>query len=186
MSESAHGGCNCGSPSRQTETNQKPATRLGNFVKVNVPQGHLTNLKVSLVPAHTFDKNEEQPPCRPRKGTIGWQGGTPTLNPALINILQKADAAIVNWLSKDSGNAEHFIKNPLAAMRDAGVKLNRAEEKMVFRAHEAAHSDRVVIPGSSFGTVVARAFPQGRVGSLGGSKLDDKTQNFNCAPKRKG
>ena len=57
---------------------------------------------------------------------------------------------MVAWLAKDAGNARRFLANPVAAMREAGVELSRADEKALARAGEAAAPPARRLPASTW------------------------------------
>ena len=164
------------------------ADELAKVVMAKVPQGYEANFNIRLVPARTLDViDQRQERCRPRGHSTGWTPGVLAIDPGLVATLNKADKAVVAWLAKDSANAQRFLAEPVAALREAGVELSRAEEKALFRANAEAQSARVVGPGVKVASLDARAYPKGQVGRLGPSTKDGKgDDSFGCEPRRKG
>lgn len=179
--------CNCGAngaATAQAETSGEPVTKM---VKAEVPQQYEAKFNVRIVPGRSLDAAlEARPHCKPRGHSHGWTPGTLGIDRDLVATLAKADKTMVAWLAKDTANAQHFLANPVAAMREAGVALSRAEEKTIARASAASAAARNVGPGVNVASLTAKAFPDGRVGGLGSLKPDGKADDFGCGPKRKG
>ena len=179
--------CGCGGAHPASAQGQAAGEVLGKVVKAHVPQDYEANFNVRLVPARSLENGIQlQPRCKPRGNMTGWDHGTVALDPGLVATLGEADKLMVTWLAKDTANAQRFLANPVAAMREAGVQLTRAEEKALARANEATSAARVVGPGINVVSLSAQVFPKGRVGGIGSSKTDGKTDDFTCGPKRKG
>jgi hypothetical protein len=92
----------------------------------------------------------------------------------------------VAWLAKDSGHAQQFLANPVAAMAEAGVALTRAQQKDLARSSEEAAAARTVKDGENGVSMVTQVFPKGRVGSIGSRRPDGDADDFGCGPRRKG
>ncbi|HXO70021.1 MAG TPA: hypothetical protein VN838_13755 [Bradyrhizobium sp.] len=179
--------CNCGGHGPAGGQSQPTGETLATLVKAAVPQDYQGNFNIRLVGAHSLETGvKAQPRCRPRGHSVGWDRGDLAIDPGLVATLNKADKLMVDWLAKDTANAQSFLADPVIAMRKAGVELSRAEEKTLARANEAAGATRFVGPGVKIGTVSAKAYPNGRIGGLGPNKTDGKTDDFDCGPKRKG
>ena len=182
--------CGCGGQGSTIGESQPASDHLAQVVKAVVPQDHDAKFNIRLVPGHSLEKGLElQPLCRPRGHAPGWNHGGLAIDPGLVATLSKANNAMVGWLAKDAGNAQRFLANPVAAMREAGVELSRAEEKALVRSNEAAAASRVVGPGVRITALSAKAYPNGRVGGIGPGRTDGgggKTDDFDCGPKRKG
>lgn len=162
-------------------------TEVTKAVKAQVPQEARASFNLRIVPGRTLEGAlERQRACRPRGHSQPWTPGLLGLDEALVKTLARADKVMVAWLARDAGNAQRFLASPVSAMREAGIELSRAEEKALTRAIEAAASARTVGPGVDVASMKVQAFPNGRVGAPGGRKPDGKTDDFGCAPKRKG
>ena len=156
-------------------------------LKAQVPQDYEVKFNLRIVPGRSLKDVAELPPrCRPRGHAQGWTPGLLGVGSELVATLAKADKAMVAWLAKDKANTQRFLANPVAAMREAGVELTRADEKSLVRASTAAGAARMVPPGVKVASVAAEAFPKGRVGGIGVSTPGGKTEDFGCGPKRKG
>jgi len=184
--------CNCsghGQPGGASPQRMAGA-ELGKVLKAQVPQDYNANFNIRIVPARSLDKALLQPQCAPRGNVTGWHYGAVAVDPGVVATLNKVDKPIVAWLAKDAANAKLFLADPLAAIREAGVQLTRAEEKALARAHSQVSATRVVGPGTNVASLSAQVYPKGRVGSIGSTKPDGKpegkTDDFGCGPKRKG
>lgn len=179
--------CKCGESGvagAQASGADEDSTRL---VEAEVPQDYKASFNLRIVPGRSLESAlRPSARCTPRGSTAGWAAGTPAIEPGLVATLARADKAMIAWLAKDAANAKAFLANPVAAMREAGIKLSRPEEKALARAHEAARASRVVAPGVNIDSIEAQAFPNGRVGGVGTGKPAGKTDDFGCGPKRKG
>jgi hypothetical protein len=179
--------CNCatgGATAAQAPPLDDGVTKV---LKAQVPQSYEASFNVRIVPGRSLeDAVKVRPHCRPRGPVQGWTIGTLAVSAELADTLAKADKTMVAWLAKDKANAQRFLVNPVAAMREAGLKLSRTDEKSLARASGAAKATHIVPPGISIAKVTAEAFPNGRVGSVGPSKPGGKADGFDCGPKRKG
>jgi len=183
--------CNCGGHGPTSGQSQPAGEDFAKVVKAAVPQDYKANFHIRLVPARSLESGvRAEAQCMPRGHASGWHHGTETIDPGLVAVVNKGDKVMVAWLAKDTANAQRFLANPVAAMREAGVELSREQEKALARSNEAAATARVVGPGVNIASLSAQVYPKGRVGGLGsgrsGGKIDGKTDDFGCAPKRKG
>jgi hypothetical protein len=195
MSDKSHEPCHCtgsgyGGQARGSEQ-RLAVDNLAKAVIAKVPQEVAANFTVRLVPGRTLDGIDlRQVACRPRGNRTGWTPSHVAIDPGLLGVLSKADKAMVAWLARDSANAKRFLAEPVAALRESGVTLSRAEEKALARAHAEAGSDRVVGPGVKVASLDVKAYPNGFIGRLGPSRRDgtnDKpADSFGCEPRRKG
>lgn len=179
--------CNCSGHGAQDAQAQATNETLGKLLRAEVPQTYETKLNIRLVPGPSLETAVlAQPRCKPRGHSPGWSNDTGVISPDLLNTLKNADKLMVAWLAKDTQNAQSFLANPIAAMREAGLELTRVEEKALARSVDAAKSARVVGPGVNISAVSVQAYPAGRVGELGPLKPDVKPIDFGCGAKRKG
>jgi len=190
MSNTPNSPCRCGGQGNGGPT-QSAAARadepeLAKVVLAKVPQDYDAKFNLRLVPGHTLGAaGQREVKCRPRGNSLGWTPGV--LDAGLVATLSRADKAMVAWLAKDGANAQRFLAEPVAAMREAGVELSRAEEKALSRAHAEAQSARVVGPGVKVAAIDAQAHPTGQVGRIPPGATNGKTDDgFGCEPRRKG
>lgn len=155
-------------------------------VRAQIPQAYEMTLDFRVVPGHRLKTPLSQPHCEPRGNRQDWSLSRPTIDPQVLATLAKADEQMIKWLAEDTANVHRFLAAPVAAMRDAGVKLPRAIEKSLARASAEASAARTIGPGVTVVAVQAKAFPKGRVGSIGSTTPGDSTEDFDCGPKRKG
>ena len=164
-------------------------------VKAQVPQAYEARFNVRIVPGRSLTP-VPVPRCRPRgHRSPGWHaGGTLAIDPAVVHALAAADKVVMSWLAADRANAGRFLADPVAALRDAGVKLSRAEEKAIARVAVASEATRVVPPGVNVADVAAAAYPNGRVGQIGSGRPGGRPPKgesggdagIGCGPRRKG
>jgi len=186
MTQTENPECNCTGHGRTSGQRQTAGEDLAKVVKAQIPQDYEASFNVRLVPAHSLERDVQvQASCKPRGNSLGWDHGMATIDPGLVATLNKADKVMVAWLAKDTANAQRFLANPVAAIREAGVELTRAEEKALARANDATSAARVVGPGIKVASLSAQAFPNGRIGSIGSGRTDGKTDDFACGPKAK-
>ena len=163
------------------------ANRPAKVVMAKIPQDSEATINIRLVPTRTLDvPDQRQERCRPRGHSVGKTHGVLAISPGLVATLKQADKAVVAWMAKDTANAQRFLADPIAALAEAGVELSRSDQKALARANAEARSARVVGPGVRVASLVARAYPKGKVGRLGPSTKDNKGGNeFGCEPRRK-
>ena len=179
--------CNCGGHGSIGGQSQPAGEVPAKVLRAVVPQDYEAKFNIRLVPARSLENGVKvEPRCKPRGHAPGWNHDTGMIAPDLVVTLKNADKLMIAWLAKDTANAQSFLANPVAAMREAGVGLARADEKVLARANEAADAARVVGPGVKVASLSARAYPKGRIGGLGPARTDGKTDDFDCGPKRKG
>lgn len=176
--------CNCSGGSPANATLQSEADSTTKVVQASITQEYQANFNLRIVPGRSLAgiDNVLRMGCQPRGNTRpGWGDSTVEINPELAATLATADKAMMAWLSKDAVNAQRFVQDPVASMREAGVEMTRAQEKVLVRAASAAQSLRQAAPGVNIASLTATVFPNGKVGSVGSTKPDQ----FNCGPKRK-
>ena len=186
-------GCGCNSSGSGSNNTGSVATTsaesVGKVLQAQVAQTYDAKFNVRIVPARTLvDTAVVRPHCKPRGNRQGWTG--PNISTGLIGALAKADKAVIGWLARDKANAQRFLADPLGALRDAGVNLDRAKLKELARSRSAAETTQVVPPGVTVTDVAAEAFPNGRVGGVNvpkpGGPGGGADTIISCAPKRKG
>jgi hypothetical protein len=190
MSDStSKAGCGCTSSGGASGTPATSIDEVGKVLQARVAQAYDAKFNVRIVPARSLpDLAVQRPGCRPRGHSPGWTG--PSVSPGLVSALAQADKAVTGWLARDRANAQRFLGDPVSALREAGVKLERAQLKELVRARAAAETTHRVPPGVTVTEVAAEAFPNGRVGGIGthkpGGSGGGTDAPFRCGPKRKG
>lgn len=135
-------------------------------VVATIQQGYETRLNVRLVRGREADIAVLARGCRPRQGAPRRDADPVALPPTLVDKLRAADAQVVAWLAKDPANARRFFAEPVAALREAGVELDRAEQKHLARAHGAVREASVVAPGVRVERLDVVGHRNGRVGDV--------------------
>lgn len=135
-------------------------------VVATIQQGYETRLNVRLVRGREADIAVLARGCRPRQGAPRRDADPVALPPMLVDKLRAADAQVVAWLAKDSANAQRFFAEPVAALLDAGVELDRTEQKHLARAHGAVREASVVAPGVRVARLDVAAHRTARVGDV--------------------
>jgi hypothetical protein len=145
-----------------------------------IPQGFDARIKVRFVHARDIGVMTLDPGCSPRQGV---PGPATVLLPGLVAKLQKADQQVITWLAKDSANAKRFLEQPVAALREAGIELDRSELKALERAHAAVREASVVPPGVTLERLDASAHRTARVGDkVPGKKSEPPRSDRGCRP----
>lgn len=179
--------CNCGATSTAGAQAPPAGDVVRKLVRAEVPQDYQAKFNVRIVPGRSIEgAHLVRPQCLPRGHAQGWVPGALGISQQLAATLAKADKTMVAWLAKDAANAQRFLENPAGAMREAGVELTRAEEKLLARASAASGAARHVAPGVNVVSLTAKAYPDGCVGATGAVKPGRKADDFGCGPKRKG
>jgi hypothetical protein len=185
--KTGHEKCNCGSGSPVTVQGPPAVDPAATLVKANVPQGYEAKFNIRIVPGRSIkDAIDLRPDCKPRGHRQGWTAGTLGLTPEVVAVLARSDKAMTAWLAKDAANAQRYLANPVAAMREAGVDLSRAEEKTLSRLNAEVNDARKIPSAGNVASIAATMYPNGRVGGIGTTKPDRKPDDFGCNPKRKG
>jgi hypothetical protein len=166
--------------------------RIAKVLRAQVPQSYEASFNVRVVPARSLaDALVERPGCKPRGHRKGWgpltAGLAQELTPALADKLARADKTVMAWLARDKANAQRFLAQPLQALAEAGVELERSEHKALARAQAAAAATQMVPPGVTVTSVAAEAVPNGRVGGIARPKPGAGAEAVpDCGPRRKG
>jgi len=165
--------------------------RTAKILRAQVPQSYEAKFNVRIVPGRSLgDALVERLGCKPRGHRKGWgpltAGLAQELTPALVDKLARADKAVMTWLAKDKANAQRFLAEPVQALSEAGVELDRSEQKALARARAAAAATQLVPPGVDVTSVVAEAVPGGRVGGVARAKAGGGADAPpDCGPRRK-
>ena len=132
--KSAQNKCSCGGHSTSNGASQTAGEQLAKIVRAQVPQDYDANFRIRLVPARTLESNLRlQPHCMPRGHVPSGDPSPFMISPDLAATLSKADKVMISWLARDTANAQRYLADPVAALREAGVELSRAEEKALAR-----------------------------------------------------
>ncbi|QNP40600.1 hypothetical protein [Lysobacter solisilvae (ex Woo and Kim 2020)] len=121
-------------------------------VAASLQQAYDLNLKVTLLPSRKI------PPvfhlgCQPRQGAQRQDKSPLDLPEPIRRWLVEASPQLVAWMSRDVTNAQAFLLDPMAAMQEAGLKLDREQAKTLVRIRETAAAGDAVAPGMQLRTV---------------------------------
>lgn len=108
--------------------------------------------------------------CRPRQGGERVDKQPLDLPEEIRGRLKEIDGRLIGWLAKDEGNRHAFVSDPLGALRESGIELDRADLKALSRAREEAGRSVAVTPGLQLREVGAVAKTKGRIRPVGGAK----------------
>lgn len=143
-------------------------------IRAQIEAGFDSTVSIRIVPGRDLFKEPQRGECSPR-GDRPY-GVRPTPFPAeLVEKLTKANTAVIDWLARDTANAEQFIHDPVVALERAGVELTRAEAKVLSRSHGALRDDAVLPPGAAISTLTISATKRGKVGDVRPSKRPHDT-----------
>lgn len=115
-------------------------------VAASLQQAYDLNLKVTFLPSRKI------PPtfhlgCQPRQGAQRQDKSPLDLPEPIRRWLVEASPQLVAWLSRDVANTHAFLLDPMAALQQAGLKLDREHAKTLVRLREAAGAGDAVAPG---------------------------------------
>lgn len=133
---------------------------------VKVPQGYDTRINVRLVPGRNIQFTPDVLGCQPRQGAPRRAAEPAALPERLADKIRDANKQVIDWLAKDTGNAQLFLTHPVEALIKAGVDLTRTEQKALNRTHRAVIDATVIAPGVKVAAFTVSAFRTGRVGNL--------------------
>ncbi|MBN8414372.1 hypothetical protein LCL99_02210 [Halomonas denitrificans] len=136
------------------------------LVVAKVPQGFDTNISIRLVPGQDFALPRRPLRCRPRKGAPRRDAEPLALPDEVMEMLQKADQAVIEWLSQSEANALLYMARPAEALLKAGIKLSRQQLKSIHRVHREVEQAAVIGPGVKVAGFKIATFPRGRVGQI--------------------
>lgn len=139
-------------------------------IRATVQPGFDAKVSIRIVPGKDILTAPPKAACRPRGDRPHGIRPFP-FNPALVAKLTEANAGVSAWLAKDEANAKAFLDDPVAALAEAGVELDRSEVKAMARAHSAVKEDAVLPPGAQISTLDVVAVKRGKVGDR---KASDK------------
>ena len=129
-------------------------------IKLNAHDSAIANIKLVLVPGTSIGLPGRRG-CQPRMGAPrDEKDPIPLPDPIRLKLLQ-ADKLMTAWL-KAPENAAAFIKDPMGALKLAGVQMERSELKAIARARAELSQDAVLREGVKLGTVEALFNPSAK------------------------
>ncbi len=134
-------------------------------VIARIPQGLDATINVRLLPERTLDVELRPLGCQPRQGAPRRNVDTVPLPPELSRKLKDAGKAVIAWLAKDPLNATAFFNDPVNALAEAGIALERADLKALARAHQSVRDVAVIPPGTAVSGLAVAAVKKGKVGA---------------------
>lgn len=95
--------------------------------------------------------------CRPRQGAEEVDKDPVELAPPLRHWLLEANKAVVAWLARDARNVHAYLADPVAALEQAGVKMEREHQKSLARLREQLGASQAVVPGMQLRSITTKA-----------------------------
>jgi hypothetical protein len=126
------------------------------------------HLKVNVLPARDI-LGTVLLGCQPRQGAQRIKKDSVELPEDTRHALGLANRQLIDWLAKSQANAQAFLADPLAALGQAGVKLDRSHLKAIDRVMREVGQSQAVWPGLQMQSVQVSARSQGTVPAVEGS-----------------
>lgn len=101
--------------------------------------------------------------CQPRQGGQRIDKNPVDLPEPTRQLLLNASKAMSAWLARDGGNQRAFVADPIAALRSAGIEIDRVHLKAIDRIRENIGQSFAVTPGLQLRSVKTNASKNGRV-----------------------
>ncbi len=169
------------------DTQQKPTAPM---VSVKMHQAYDLNLTVNFVPARVIPGVIELG-CQSRQGTQRLGKHPLDLPESTRKLLLDANEKVIAWLSQDVKNQYAFLTDPIAALQEAGVAMDRTQAKGLARMRENLGMAQAVVPGLQFRSIHTKVSKTGRVKPVDnrGSnwvppKLQEDNNNCDCDNKK--
>lgn len=143
--------------SDDTQQTQTTAT-----VSVKIQQAYDLNLTLNLLPARAIP-NGLKLACQPRQGAQRIDKDPLDLPEPMSLWLLGVNEHVAAWLASDENNQRAFIANPIAALREAGVPMEREQLKAISRLRQDIGMSQAVVPGLQLRSVQTTASQSGRV-----------------------
>lgn len=131
-------------------------------VSVTMHQAYDLNVTVELLPARKIPSLRAAG-CQPRQGAERAEKDPLELPESTRRWLVDVNDRVIAWLARDEGNRKAFVSDPIRALQDAGVEMDRTHFKALARARESIGMAEAVPPGLQLGSVRATAKKKGRV-----------------------
>jgi hypothetical protein len=131
-------------------------------VTAKTHQGYEISVSVTVVGLHKIP-TRLMVGCAPRQGAEGVETDPLELPEPARKWLVEIDKGVTTWLAASPENAKAFLADPLRALQQAGVRVDRAQAKAIARLRERAAAAQVVAPGLQLKAVHVTLNPGGRV-----------------------
>ncbi len=131
-------------------------------VQPRAQQAYDLNLKVTFLPGRAAVATAALG-CQPRQDGQRVDVQPLDLPPSTHRFLQEANASMLDWLARDPSHQAAFIADPLAALHQAGLKLERSDAKALGRLRESLASAQAVTPGLQLRALHTAVDVKGRV-----------------------
>jgi len=138
----------------RTMVNASLANKLNNDKPVSVshkiPQGMRLNVNINIKAARNIEdlvKPIREKKCTSRSGVSKKRGTLVDLPDELIHKLKKSDAKVMKWISASAQNRDLFILDPIAALQNMDLKLDRKDIKALARVRSSVSKSEAIPPG---------------------------------------
>jgi hypothetical protein len=105
------------------------------------------NLTFNMVPERELDFTLPPNSCQSRTGAPRVSAGLAALPPGAETEIRKSETQVLTWLGASAANRAAFFDDPISALAQAGVQLERSQLKALYRAREATRAAEVLPPG---------------------------------------
>lgn len=131
-------------------------------VQPRAQQAYDLNLSINFVPGRESLATVALG-CRPRQGAQRVNVEPVDLPPSARRFLAEINAPMLAWLARDASHQAAFLADPVAALAQAGFKLERADAKAFSRVRESLGAAEAVTPGLQVRSVTLSVDPKGRI-----------------------
>jgi hypothetical protein len=145
-------------------------------VHVRMHEAYDLNVTVEILPAREIP-GLSVAGCQPRQGVERVEKDPLELPEETRDWLLAANDLVIGWLARDEGNRRTFLADPLGALSEAGVEMDRAHIKALARTRESIGLAEAISPGLQLRSARATAKKTGRV-----KRLDPRGSTW-VAPK---
>jgi hypothetical protein len=85
--------------------------------------------------------------CTSRTGAPRQESSLGTLSEDLKQVLFDAEPQILRWLTASQDHVEAFVQDPIGALVQVGVELDRSQQKALLREREGRLAGETQLPG---------------------------------------
>ena len=151
-------------------------------VKAVIPNDSNHNLRINVVAAVTdISKIGLVDKCQPRTSLDGKPGLHDALTPGLVNSFAEANKKMVVWLGQSPDNAHAYLADPVAALKKAGIALERADQKTIARNFEGFQTENLLSPGMNLKSFTG-VYKKGKITKVS-THVEDKDNPNGCGCK---
>lgn len=131
-------------------------------VNVKTHEAYDLNVTVEFLPTRKIPQTRVAH-CQPRQGAERVRRDPLDLPEETRDWLVSINDAVIAWLARDERNRKAFIADPVRALGDIGVEMDRTHLKALARARETIGMGEAAAPGLQLRSVRATAKKTGRV-----------------------